>query len=109
MATKAQRFKADEIQRARRPSSKKLARSAPKAKPHNLGERAGRNALVRYENSAGAPSRKSTRKSRNHQRPANPLERAVSAQHATSDARAARASAKALSVRGKSRGPISKR
>jgi hypothetical protein len=108
MATKAQRFKAEEIQRARRPSSPKLVR-APQAKPHNLGARAGKNALVRYEDSAGPPSRKSTRKSRNHQRPDNPLERAVVVQHASSDARAARASVKAISVSGKSRGPISRR
>jgi len=109
MATKAQRFKAEEIQRARRPSSPKLVRAAPQAKPHNLSARAGRNALVRYEGSEGPPSRKSTRKSRNHQRPDNPLERAVVVQHASSDARAARASVKAISVSGKSRGPISRR
>jgi hypothetical protein len=106
MATKAQRFKAEEIQRGRRPGSPKVARILPKAKPHNLGARAGRNAQVRYE---AAGSRKSTRKSRNHQRPANPLERTVSVQHASSDARAARASAKAVSVSGKSRGPLSRR
>jgi hypothetical protein len=107
MATKAQRFKAEEIQRGRRPGSPKAARTLPKAKPHNLGARAGRNAQVRYEGSAG--SRKSTRKSRNHQRPANPLEHTVSVKNASSDARAARASAKAVSVSGKSRGPLSRR
>lgn len=109
MATKSQRFKAEEIQRNRKPSDPKPARSAPKAKPHNLGERAGRNALVRYEDSSGPPSRKSTRKSLHHQRPTNPLERTVSQKHASSESRAARESVKALSVRGKSKGPFSRR
>jgi len=108
MSTKAQRFKAEEVQelraKAKVAGKAKTAKSAARAKPekpHNLSERAGRAARVAYESSAGRPSRKSTRKSAHHQRAANTLERTNKLAPSSSDARARAAGARTVKVRGK--------
>lgn len=106
MATKAQKAKAEEMhERAlQKPKRKSKRRSrAELQKPHNLGERAGRTATVAYEASAGPSSRKSTRRSANHQRAANPLERTQKFAQQRASRRAETAQARTAKVRGKSR------
>lgn len=105
MATKAERFRAEsQVENSSRKTKTKKApaRSAPVAKPHNLGERAGRTAVVTYESSNGRPSRKSTRKSKNHQRPNNALERTAQLKRTAPEARAAKSRARSVKIRGKS-------
>jgi hypothetical protein len=110
MSTKAQRFKAEEVQEKRakakvkagaKPNAAKSAAPGTPKKPHNLSERAGRAARVAYETSSGRPSRRSTRKSAHHQRAASQLERTQKLAQGTSDSRAARAQARTVKVRGK--------
>jgi hypothetical protein len=103
MATKAERFRANtQVENSsRKPKTPAKTRSKTPDKPHNLSERAGRTAVVPYEPSNGRPSRKSTRGSAHHLRPANPLERRVQAKQAAPETRARTSRAKSVKIRGK--------
>jgi hypothetical protein len=104
MATKAERFRAEaQVENSSRKPKAPAARTrSPRpAKPHNLGERAGRVAAVTYEPTNGRPSRKSTRKSANHVRAATPLERATHQKRSAPETRAATSRARSMKVRGK--------
>jgi hypothetical protein len=109
MATKAERFKAEQMREhagaarsTRRPRAPKEENDSP-AKPHNLGARAGRHANVQYEASATTPSRKSTRRSQNHLRAATQLERTEKLLRNTSKGRATTAKLRSVHVSGKPR------
>jgi hypothetical protein len=108
MPTKAQLTKAEEFQ-TRRAATVAASGSIPPrrtpvpAKPHNLGERAGRHAAVAYEASETKPSRKSTRKSKHHLRAAAQLEHSQVVAHTTSKAHASVASVRTMAVGGKPR------
>lgn len=124
MATKAQRFKAEEMmEKARRAPAKKKKKARPrrdvpvdtaapgvsatdrkagkkKSAARNVGKRAGQKAEVMLEDSATTPSRKSTRRSANRGRIASSLERiSIQARH-TPAAHASAARARATTVRG---------
>lgn len=109
MATKAERFKAEQIREhseaarsTRRPRTPTNIDGVP-VKPHNLGERAGRHANVQYEASATTPSRKSTRRSRNHLRAATQLERTEKLLRNTAKGRATKEKLRSVHVSGKPR------
>jgi len=104
VATKAELANA-EIVRERahsNPKRKRAAKPARGPKPHNWGERAGRDATVSYEVSNGRASRKSTRSSVNHQRIDNPLERTQRFKQVSPANRARVAAARSSKVGGKS-------
>ncbi len=109
MPTKAQLTKAEEFQNRRAASIAANGSTPPPrrtpapAKPHNLGDRAGRHAAVAYEASETKPSRKSTRKSAHHLRAASQLEHTEILARTTSKARSAVASVRARTVGGKPR------
>ncbi|HVJ17762.1 MAG TPA: hypothetical protein VM686_20210 [Polyangiaceae bacterium] len=95
MATKAERFRAEE-QRARQKPKKKVA-PARKAGPTHLGKKAS----VKLETSATVPSRKSTRKSANRSMPSSNLERREARKRRSPELRAEAAAARATKVRGR--------
>jgi hypothetical protein len=105
MATKAERYKAELIQEARnaRPKQPEKARRSKRINGpgHNLSARAGRNALVAYEESETKPSRKSTRRSHAHLRAASHLERTQKQKRARPETVARTARSKGVKVRGK--------
>jgi hypothetical protein len=109
MATKAERFKAEQMREhseaarsTRRPRAPTNIDGVP-VKPHNLGDRAGRNANVQYEASATTPSRKSTRRSQNHLRAATQIERTERLLRSTAKGRATTARLRSVHVSGKPR------
>jgi hypothetical protein len=104
MATKAERFRAEaQVENSSRKAKVKVRpeRKVSPAKPHNLSQRAARTAAVTYEESSGRPSRKSTRKSANHLRPASQLERAVQLKRRTPETRARTSRVQSVKIRGK--------
>jgi hypothetical protein len=108
MPTKAQLTKAEEFQTRRAATVAANGSIPPRrtpvpAKPHNLGERAGRHAAVVYEASETKPSRKSTRKSKHHLRAAAQLEHSQVVAHTTPKAHASVASVRTMAVGGKPR------
>ncbi len=75
MATKAEWFRylaersgAKKVPALKRPTVSAALAGKSRTEPHNLSTRSGRKALYALEESAGRPSRKSSRKSSNRQK-----------------------------------------
>lgn len=106
MATKAEQLRAMVLSERAQQNATARRRAghgttAENSKAHNLSARAGRTARVSYEESAGRPSRKSTRGSEHHQRASNRLERTRQLAQSAPENRARLARARSAKVRGK--------
>jgi len=93
MATKSEQFHAEEERKARTPKAPAPARSKPNTQS-NESARAAKKATYALEQSAGQPSRKSTRKSANRAKPDAAQTIHQEAVHNTPEARHARESAR---------------